>query len=136
MMLNALFKAIPSIALAVLTTACSDPLICTEPGVRSVVVNVRDALTGQPAAYQARLIMSSDTRVDTITDLVSAAESLVATEVWSHVGPGVYTVTVEKDGYLPWTTEGVRVQATPNGCSVSTVHLDANLSPLESEGLQ
>jgi hypothetical protein len=112
------------------TISCSEPLVCTEPGRRSMVVTISDASTGRPAAYQARLILRSDARVDTVVDFVPAADSLRVDQIWSFAHPGVYTVTVEKDGYAPWIKERVQLRATDRCGSVATVHLDVNLSPL------
>jgi hypothetical protein len=119
------------VALVFFSISCSEPLVCTEPGRLGVVAHVRDALTGRPAAYQARLIMRSDTRVDTFPDFTPSADSALATELVSLGIPGEYTVTVEKDGYSPWVRARVLLPSTGGAChSVSTVHLDVNLSPL------
>ena len=118
------------IAVVFSTVSCSESFVCTEPGQAGVVARIHDAVTGRPAAYQARLILQSATRVDTFPDYTPAADSALAMELVSLGIPGEYTVTVEKDGYSRWIRERVVLRSTDQCRSVSTVYLDVNLSPL------
>lgn len=112
------------------TTACSDPVACMGTGRPGIVVQVRDARTGRPAAYQARLIMQSSTRVDTFPDFTAAADSAAAMEILGLMDtPGQFTLIVEKEGYSPWTSHRV-VRSTGGHCpSVLTEVVNVNLVP-------
>jgi hypothetical protein len=102
MKVSAILQSVMVLAIVFSAVACSEPTVCTNPGKLGIVVNVRDALTGRPAAYQTRLITRSAARVDTFPDFTAAADSASASQLFSLGIPGVYTVTVEKDGYSPW----------------------------------
>jgi hypothetical protein len=89
-------------------------------------VEVRDAVTGAPAADGARLIARDGDYVETVegppipgmTFLQAAGER-----------PGRYTVTIQKTGYQDWTRDNVWVR--DGGCHVATVRFEARLQPVQ-----
>jgi hypothetical protein len=99
---------------------------------RAIEVEVRDARTGEPAAHGAVGIAQSGSYVDTLK--VVGWMSTPSPESAVLLGgveerPGVYSVQVEKAGYLPWQRSGIR--AEQGVCGVITVQLQANLEPVE-----
>src|SRR6266508_239192 len=91
------------ILLAVLSScdALGSPSVCTLEARPGIVVEVRDSLTGAPAASGARAIARDDLFADTLRGLdlrVSGA----------HERPGTYGVSVNKSGYREWSVTGVR----------------------------
>jgi hypothetical protein len=87
-------------------------------------VEVRDAVTGAPAADGARLIARDGDYVETVegppvpgmTFLQAAGER-----------PGRYTVTIQKTGYQDWTRDNIWVR--DDGCHVATARFEARLQP-------
>lgn len=114
-------------ATATLTGACN-PFIgaCTQELRPGLVVEVRDAGTGAPAADGARLIARDGDYVETVegppvpgmTFLQAAGERA-----------GKYTVTIQKAGYQDWTRSNIWVR--DDGCHVSTARLEARLQPAQ-----
>jgi hypothetical protein len=110
----------------------TDPVMC--PGVisRAIEVEVRDARSGQPAAHGAVGIAQEGDFVDSLR--VVGWMSTPSPEAAVLLGgveerPGVYSVRVEKQGYLPWARTGVA--AREGVCGVMTARLQANLEPVE-----
>ena len=96
--------------------------MCTLELRHAIAVEVRDSVTGEPAAVGARLIVRDGVYADTSRQhgdplLIQAGEERA----------GRYDVSVEKSGYREWTRENVRV--TAGACHVRTVRLDVRLQP-------
>ena len=102
---------------------------CAEVFIAGLIVEVRDAATGEPAAFNARgeirdlgylevlrLDLSGGQVPETALRLIGA---------WER--PGVYSVVVRKDGYRDWSSEAVVDQGE---CNVRTVTLQAALERL------
>lgn len=108
-------------------SACGlvEPMVCTTEAVPALVVEVRDAVTGAPAAADAigraedgdfnAVLVGSDRGVDAL-NLYGAFERA-----------GTYRITVQKSGYAAWQKVGVDVSR--DECHVRTVHLRADLQP-------
>ena len=124
-------RPLRSAALILLTIAASacdlldDPVICTDNFVWGLHVMVQDSLTGEPAAAGAQLIARDGAYADTATVPPAAEEP----DSWvlraAGERPGVYSVTVRKEGFFPWERTGVVV--TADECHVRTVELTARL---------
>lgn len=104
-------------------TACqSDPISCPQWILSPIIVEVRDAATGEPAAQGASgwIIMGRD-----------SARMLPATpteqlELHAPGGPGIYDVVVQKAGFRNWTRDNVYVRG--GNCGVErSVRLRADL---------
>ena len=110
---------------AAILTGCSvlglEDKDCPVPGNISIAVEVRDSVTGTPAATGATGFI----RAGDYTALlqVSGAETLSGGE-----RPGWFEVSIGKAGYRPWQTTGVRVTADDCGI-VATAALEAWLQP-------
>lgn len=106
-----------------------------------LVVEVRDAQTGEPAAWGATLIARDGTYADTV-DLreiyANNAEygqdqvRMLAAEMRT----GTFSLTITHPEYQAWHRDGVRVRASSerspfdNSVFPETVHLVAELQPL------
>jgi hypothetical protein len=116
--------------LALAATGCDltdSERICTdhiEPGLH---VPVQDSLTGAPAASGARLIARDGTYADTASFPAGRADLDGQVLYAADERPGVYSVTVEKDGYLTWERTGIVVVMDDYDCHVVPVHLVARL---------
>ena len=103
-----------------------DPEICTAYPAPWIIVEVRDAATGAPAA--SGVVGHAEDgifRFDLMEVEAGGAELLLyglSQEV------GTYRVTLTKEGYAPWQQEGVRLRR--DDCDVRTVRLRADLQPL------
>jgi hypothetical protein len=95
--------------------------VCTDEARPALIVEIRDSVTNAPAGMGARVIARDGAYAD--TGSVLGAEGSRAG--LAHEREGTYTVTVEKDGYRPWTRNGIRV--TKDACHVRTVSVPALL---------
>jgi hypothetical protein len=97
---------------------------CTADFRWGVVVEVRDSVTGAPAADGARLIVRDGAYADT-SDQLPFTEPLTLRAAGER--GGIYDVTVEKSDYRDWTRTRVRVRE--DQCHVIPVRLEARLQP-------
>jgi hypothetical protein len=118
------FSSLPALS------ACSSSKICAGIGEYAVTVEIRDSVTGFPAAYRARLVIRSGTYVDGMTDTTPPSDSATALVLGAGTDrPGTYEVTVSKSGYATWTR--TVVVAPGEGCDeVKGVLLHVLLQPL------
>jgi hypothetical protein len=80
--------------------------MCPQWILSPIVVEVRDAATGEPAAAGATgTIRGGGTETPPV--LPSSNERL---RLYSTGGPGTYDVVVQKPGYLDWRRGGVHVE--------------------------
>jgi hypothetical protein len=111
--------------------ACQDGL---EPACLPVVrpaieVEVRDALTGEFRADSARGIAQDGAYADSLWIVRYHGPEIVPSALGgAYERPGTYSVRVERNGYRPWDTTRVRVQA--DRCGAFPVRLVARLSPI------
>jgi hypothetical protein len=110
-------------SLVVALTSCSEPMAfgCNLNGVPPISVDVRDAVTGMPAAYSAKLVLTLGTETKTIDPMFIAADSLTAERIIGRAPdfysrPGVYDVRVERPGYELWLLNDVVVAAQGDRC--------------------
>ncbi len=116
------------IAIAVLTalpwaSACqSDQMVCPNWFPSPIIVEVREALTGAPAAVGA----SGEIRSGSFASPLALQGPNEALELYSSGPAATYVVVVRKPGYHDWTRSGVYVQG--NSCGVMrSIVLRANL---------
>ena len=122
--------AFPLVFSAVLAvSACTSSMACVGVGAAAISVEIRDSVTGLPAAYQARLILRNGAFTDTLTDFSEAKDSLIALNLAGGMDrPGTYSVRVERSGYAPWTKDGVLVAEGKGDCaSIHGVELAVRL---------
>jgi hypothetical protein len=121
-------SALALLGLAAIACDLTDSkVVCTahiEPGLH---VAVQDSLTGAPAASGARLIARDGTYADTASFPAGRADLDGQVLHAADERPGVYSVTVEKDGYLTWERTGVVVVMDDYDCHVVPAHLVALL---------
>jgi hypothetical protein len=111
----------------------TDPVVCPAAISRAIEVEVRDAASGQPAAFDAVGIAREGSFVESL-EIVGWMSYPPSTETALVLGgveerPGLYSVRVEKVGYKPWERSGLR--AEKGVCGVRTVRLQANLERAE-----
>lgn len=100
------FTSFLSLPLALFITACgAGSIMCPQWILSPIIVEVRDAATGQPAAVGSSGTIRSGGNA-TALFLPSSTESL---RLYSAGGPGIYDVFVQKPGYLDWRRDGVQV---------------------------
>jgi hypothetical protein len=87
---------------------------------------VRDSVTDEPAAADARLIVRDGSYADTSDQLPAPYTDPLVLRAAGERG-GWYDVSVEKTGYRDWMRNPVRVNE--DGCHVRTVQLQARLQP-------
>ena len=112
-----------------LAGACrgSTDVVCPSIFIAPIVVQVRDAATGAPAAAGATGTIRSGGFDFTLVPSGTGTEAL---ELRAGAGGvGTYDVRVTKPGYQEWTRAGVRVPGGRCGPYDSVV-LDARLEPL------
>ena len=113
------------VALPLMVAACNsteeNPVACTTEARAAINVDVRDSLTGQPAAAGAIGVAAEGSYADTL-DAFSATSLGGAYE-----RAGTYAVTVRKPGYREWRRDGVVVTSDP--CHIRPVQLQARLVP-------
>lgn len=88
---------------------------CTSIMVPALMVDVVDSTTNAPAGSGARIIATDGAYADTTTGGGALAGER----------PGLYTVTVEQEGYRTWSRSGIRV--TRDECHVRTERIVARL---------
>lgn len=98
---------------------------CTTEARPALTVDVRDSITNATAGPGARIIARDGAFADTV--LVPTDDAARFPYQLAHERAGTYTVTVERDGYRPWSRSGVRV--TKDECHVRTLALTARLQP-------
>jgi len=113
------------VALGWIVTSCSSEILtgkCTAPAPRSVVVTVRDSISGKAAADNAIGTLEGAGVVDTLFHVDS-----LTLEGGTQLG--TFTVRIDKPGYLTWIASDVMVtQKGPCG-NVLPVQLTARLQP-------
>ena len=106
-----------------LLAACEEPVMCTASVEPSIIVEIRDSVTGAPAASGATLL-ARDARVSIPTEGKPYDDVSLQ---WGAEQAGTFHVTVQKPGYENWYREDVRVGR--NRCHVETARLLARLQP-------
>jgi hypothetical protein len=118
-------------AVALLLVGCGQPFdpfgpgshVCTAIAIPGVAVDVRDSVTNAHVGRGARIVATSGRFADTLR--VPADSDYEGAYGLATERPGVYTVTVEREGYRPWSRTGIRVDA--DECHVRTVSVVARL---------
>jgi hypothetical protein len=116
------FPATACLAAAALLAGCQDgPTACDLAGRAGIVVQVTDAATGAPLSDG---LHGAATSGDYRETLIASESGLVGL----HERPGTYTIRIERDGYLPWDSAGIRVRQS-GACHVGTSTLSVPLQP-------
>lgn len=97
---------------------------CTLEGRASLVVEVRDRLTGMPAAQGATGV--SEHASGTLTDLGAFDDELILRGNWNQELPGNHTIVVRKPGFLPDT---VHAYVDSDRCHVELETVEARIAP-------
>ena len=101
------------------------PRLCPDNVNPAIVVEVRDAVSGDPAAVNSVGTLRSGAFIEMIDPL--GALTLIS----ERAGVGTYRVEVRKAGYRDWVAEDVRVRETGRACpATQTVTLRATLEPV------
>jgi len=95
-------------------------VICTLEGRYAVVVTVADSVTGE-APSRGRLIARLGPQTEIVDTLAGGAPRRIGLAAVGF-GPGRYDVTVEAEGYRPWTRRDVEVRGDRCGVLPTTLH--------------
>jgi hypothetical protein len=125
-----------AIGLALSSIACSHdgskpplgvncPLNLFTPG---IVVEVRDAATGEPAASGAQGSIHDLAYTESLVPYGVASPDVPLSLAGAFNRGGTYDVQVHKSGYIDWTAQNVAV--LEDHCGVVTVTLAADLMPM------
>lgn len=108
--------------------APGDDHVCTAEFVHGLRVEVRDAVTGAAAGSGATVRASATGFTESLQPL---PEQDGEVSRFHGVGerPGVYTVSVVRPGYEPWSASGVTIGH--DECHVIPVNLVVELTPIE-----
>lgn len=101
-------------------------ITCPLIGSDAIIVEIRDAATGAPAAAGATLIVRQGTYADTVQGGPAASATLSA----ASERAGTYDVLVRKPGYQDWTQENVTVRRAGACDRLDPVRLQAELQPV------
>ena len=106
---------------------CSDPDVCTEEVRRAVEVEVRDAESDGYIADLTRGVVRDGAFEDSLrlVGWIGGDPALGTVLGGADERPGIYSVSLEAEGWKPWDTSGVVVAS--DACHVSTATLTARL---------
>jgi hypothetical protein len=107
--------------------ACSDAVTydCTADLRYNMIIEVRDSVTGEPAALGATG-SSWHQESGSAIEIYGRPDPLRLVAIWTREQPGSHWVSVVKPGYRP--VEEV-VTVTRDGCHVRTEHVSISLAP-------
>lgn len=115
-------------ALGFATTVWScgeEPTACILLPKFAVVAEVFDASTGAPNAFEATLILTDGTFVDSVRGTYNGPDRFAATRLGAATErPGTYSVTVRKPGYRDWMRSQVVVRSESCGVETRTFRVD------------
>ncbi|RZJ72391.1 carboxypeptidase-like regulatory domain-containing protein [Flavobacterium sp.] len=97
---------------------------CTEEAVAGLNVQVKDAATGE--FLSDVVITAQDGAYGEILELVPASNPATYVGAWERTG--TYVLTIQKDGYQSFISNGFQV--TENVCHVNPQNLTFEISPL------
>ncbi|MBX2992148.1 MAG: carboxypeptidase regulatory-like domain-containing protein [Bacteroidetes bacterium] len=103
-------------------TGINNGIICTTEARAGIQIDIRDSLSGQPAAIGATVVVQHNTYIDTLRGIL-LADSLTVSGAYER--PGIYTIIITKSGYVDWIRPDVVVNK--DECHVITVRLEARL---------
>jgi hypothetical protein len=113
------------VAATLASAACQLPgtIACTADARAAISVDVRDSVTNAAVGRGSTIIARDGAYADTaqITDVFDGPYGV------GYERAGTYTVTVEQQGYRPWSRPGIRV--TKDECHVRGVPITARLQP-------
>lgn len=105
-----------------------DQVLCPLWIAPGMMVEVRDAVTGLPAACGAEATAESDAHTETLTTGVDCNTFTDALHMSGVQHPGTYTLTIAKQGYQPWILGNIEV--TGGVCGLIPVRMLVNLTPI------
>src|SRR5450759_4071764 len=112
--------SLAALGLIVTLCACADR-VCTLLPAPTIQVDIRDSVSGAPAAYQASLIAQAPSSYDSTAFGPPRADSLTLRYVQtaSLTQSGDYAVRVRHAGYQLWQQAGVHIDVSSCGSGPS-----------------
>ena len=110
----------------IFVTGCGTEPTCTLGVYPAIAIEIRDAFDDTPLAETARGAVQEGEFLDSLRPYSWLGNGVLISRAAADEREGVYSVTVEHDGYLGWRLDGVRVRE--NECNVETVQLSAYLT--------
>lgn len=124
-----LVSAIVLPACALLGDDPDEQIACPAVVAPAVVVEVRNATTGDPEAGDAEGRLIDGDFNESMRVGASNSEGIPVTLEGAYERPGTYTVLIEKEGFESWSRSGV--QAEEDECGVVTERITAELAPVQ-----
>ena len=116
-------RTLVALGSAATLSGCGIVAVCTSELRYSVIVEVRDATTGRPAASGATGISEHESGI--ITEFTASGD-LRLDGNWRTELRGNHTITIRKPGYL---TEVVQADVDADRCHVETETVEAEITP-------
>ena len=108
--------ALAASAMSAMLAACVGTTACTTEPRPAVIADIRDAASGQGAAYNASLIVENASVYDSvpfaefIVDVQPGTDTTIFATIHSRRAEwGSFTVRVRRAGYVPWERRDVEV---------------------------
>ena len=133
--LEPLKSLLPLAAVALLTTACGEDLVCTLQPRAAIKAEIRDSVSNAGAAFHSSLIVTNETVYDSsFFDSVSGVSFDTASfsafnSSATNSRPGVYTVRVRHSGYRLWERTNVRVGGDRCGAAATELLIRLQRTP-------
>ncbi len=93
-----------------------------------MVVTIVESVTGRPLAAGARGAVASGVYEDSLRPYITNQAGVLVALAAANERAGIYTVSVERDGFEGWLRTNVVVRQ--GECGVTGAHLTADLIPL------
>ncbi len=104
--------------------------VCPAVQKDAIILTVRDARTGLPAAKGALVTAVHKLPEGTVVNESGTVNDTLGLTVRIGGTPGTYAITVQRTGYVTWTSSSINVLAEPAAtCLPETVNLTASLRP-------
>jgi hypothetical protein len=115
------------IALVLATTACSEPVFCTDDTRPAVELEVRDRTTAELIRVEAKGVVQDGVYQDSLRPFWQLDPPPITPLSYSaaYERAGTYSAHIEVTGYQAWDTSGIRV--TEDQCHVHTARFTAAL---------
>ncbi len=118
-----------SAAALAIVTACQEPTACTADLRPSIVIDIRDSVTGANVVDSTTAVAHLRATSNGPVETTDSATFIVSP--WSFFGAkGVWDVTLLHARYAPWSKSNIVVASTNGACpQPETVNLTARLVP-------
>lgn len=111
--------------MAVALAGCQEPTTCASVPQYAVTVEIRDSVSGLPAAYGTTVVLRDGAFVDSV-NFTQGDSTRAAVVSLGGSRPGRYSLAVTKPGYGRWERQSIVVLSTR--CGVASVFVEVRLT--------